>query len=115
MHRRARSSLALAAAAAACALAPGAASAAVLVNAIEPPTIACGAAIRTGVWYQSFSGGPRWARISVQDSHGRTVWHKSVTAGSSWRYFSYTPACGARYTVVYDTAGGTSRFGVRVR
>ena len=86
-----------------------------LVNAIEPATVACGATISPGVWYQSFSGGPRWAHISIVNAAGRTVWHKDVTAGSSWRYYRYKPACGQRYTVVYETAAGTTRFKVTVR
>jgi hypothetical protein len=115
MNRRPLRCLAPAVVAAACVLAPAAASADVLVNAIEPSTIACGGAIKTGVWYQSFSGGPRWAKIRIQDASGRSLWSRNVTATTSWRYFRYVPACGRRYTVVYQTAGGTQRFGVRVR
>jgi hypothetical protein len=94
---------------------PAAVSAAVLVNAIEPPTIACGASIKTGVWYQSFSGGPRHAQIQILDASGHTLWQKSVTATTTWLYFRYKPACHARYTVVYHRPGGSSRFPVRVR
>jgi hypothetical protein len=97
------------------ALVPAVASAGVLVNAIEPSTIACGASIKTGVWYQSFSGGPRHATIQVINAAGHTVWQKSVIATTTWQYFRYKPACHARYTVVYHANGSTSRFPVHVR
>lgn len=114
MHRRTGTLFVLVATAFALALSPAVAAADVLVNAIEPSTIACGSSIRTGVWYQSFSGGPRHAKIQIENAGGATIWQKNVTATTTWRYFSYKPACGARLTVVYKTAGATSRFPVRV-
>jgi len=97
------------------AAAPFSASADVLVNAIYPETVSCGQSVELGVWYQSFSGGPTWAKIAVVNSHGVTVWHKSVNATTTWRYWHYRGRCGAHYTAVYKTPGGTSRFPFRVR
>jgi hypothetical protein len=93
----------------------GAARADVLVNAIEPSTVSCGAAVKLGVWYQSFSAGPRWATIDVENSHGAVVWHKRVTATTTWHYWRYFGHCGVHYTAVYRTAGGTSRFPFSIR
>ncbi len=92
-----------------------AASAEVLVNAIKPTTLSCGAPVKVGVWYQSFSGGPRWARIVIRTSAGRTVWRRSTTARTSWRYWYVYMLCGRHYVVTYTTAGGTTRFTVYVR
>ena len=97
-------------------LIPATAASDVLVNAIVPSTVGCGKAVKLGVWYQSFSGGPRWAHLSVNNSKGRVVWRRNVTASSAgWRYWRYKGKCGARYVAVYKTAGGTTRFPFRVR
>ena len=87
-----------------------AASAEVLVNAISPTTLSCGAPVKVGIWYQSFSGGPRWARIVIRTSSGRTVWRRSATARTSWRDWYVYTLCGQHYVVTYTTAGGTTRF-----
>ena len=94
---------------------PVAATADVLVNAIEPPAVACGRSVTPGVWYQSFSGGPRWAHMTIKNSKGAVVWHRNVTATTSWRYWRFRGACGARYELIYTTAGGTSRFSFRFK
>jgi hypothetical protein len=94
---------------------PSSAAADVLVNAIYPSTVSCGQTVELGVWYQSFSGGPAWAKIYVKNSRGITIWHRDVTATTTWRYWRYRGKCGAHYTAVYRTAGGTSRFPFRVR
>jgi hypothetical protein len=93
---------------------PPGAGAAVLVNAIYPSTVSCGQTVQLGVWYQSSSGGPTWAKIYVKNSRGATVWHKDVSATTTWRYWHYRGQCGARYTAAYRTAGGTLRFPFRV-
>jgi hypothetical protein len=97
------------------ALFPSTAAADVLVNAIYPETVSCGQSVELGVWYQSFSGGPTWARMDVVNSRGVTVWSKDVTATTTWRFWHYRGLCGTRYTAVYATPGGTSRFPFRVR
>jgi hypothetical protein len=92
-----------------------AAGADVLVSAIEPTTLACGKSVKVGVWYQSSTGGPRSARITIKASRGTVVWRRNVAATSRWRYWRYKPSCGGRYVVVYTTARGTARFPFRVK
>lgn len=94
--------------------APAAASADVLVSA-PPPSIACGDHIEPGVWYQAYSGGPRWARVSIKTVSGATVASRRVRATTAWRYWSYTPRCGRKYTLRYETSDGNVEFSVRVR
>jgi len=86
----------------------------VLVNA-PPASVSCTGGIRVGVWYQSFSGGPKWARISIRSAAGKTVWRRSVSATSRWRYWRFGGTCGRRYSVIYDTHAGRTRFHVRIR
>lgn len=86
----------------------------VLVNA-PAPSVSCRSGIKVGVWYQRFTGGPRWARIAIRSASGRTVWHRSVTATPRWRYWRFRGACGRRYSVVYQTHAGRTRFTVRIR
>ena len=95
------------------AVAPSA-SADVLVHAPKP-SIRCGADIKLGVWYQAYSGGPRWAVLRVRSAGGRTLARRRVTATTRWRYWTYSPACGRSYRVRYDTPGGHVGFTVRVR
>lgn len=94
---------------------PALASSDVLVNAIEPAVVACGKVINPGIWYQGFSGGPRWARMTIKTTRGRIVWRKTVTATTTWRYWRFRGGCGFRYVLTYATAGGTSNFPFRVR
>jgi hypothetical protein len=96
-------------------LIPAIASGDVLVNAIEPTTVACGKSVTLGVWYQSFSGGPRWAHMTIKNRRGSVIWRKNVTATTNWRYWHYAGKCGAEYVVVYETAGGTASFPFRVK
>ena len=105
---------ALVAAAALSLIAAAPALAVVLVNAPNP-SVACGQPIKTGVWYQSFSGGPKTAKISIRSSTGKVLKSRSVVAGNSWHYWNYFMPCGHTYKVRYVTANGTSNFTVRVR
>jgi hypothetical protein len=94
---------------------PASVSADVLVNAIEPPVVSCGRSVTPGIWYQSFSGGPRWAHITIATRRGRVVWHRNATATTNWRHWRFRGACGTRYVLTYRTPGGTGRFPFRVR
>jgi len=96
------------------ALASGVARADVLVQR-PSPSIACGASITTGVWYQSYSGGPRTATIDIFDAAGQRRFHRVVQATDEWRYFHYRAPCGSRYRVRYTTSKGPPTFTVRVR
>ena len=87
----------------------------VLVSAIVPSTVACGKPVKPGIWYQSSSGGPRWADMKIKNDHGVVVWRKHATATTSWRYWRFRGNCGSSYVLVYKTAGGTARFRFHVR
>jgi hypothetical protein len=98
-----------------------AASADVLVN-LPDKTIHCLSPIKTGVWYQTYSGGPRWYSISIYRPNGTRAFYRSGSAPSSgWRYFYWKPVAdrfpppglSAVYRVVYHTAAGS--YAVRVR
>jgi hypothetical protein len=91
------------------------AAADVLVNAIEPSTVKCGKPVEPGIWYQSFSGGERWAHMTIKTRQGKIVWRKNTTATTSWRYWRFYGKCGVRYVLTYRTVGGTARFHFRVR
>ena len=107
--------LALAAAVAGVAASASVAAADVLVNA-PAPSVACGQSLTVGVWYQSYSGGPRWAHITVKTRAGRLAWSKNISAATTtWRYWHLKPACGTRYIVTYVTAAGPARFNVNVQ
>ena len=86
------------------------ASADVLVNAVKLTTLKCGAQVKVGIWYQSSSGGRRWARITIRTRSGRLVWRKSATARTTWRDWYVYTLCGQHYVLTYTTAGGTSSF-----
>jgi hypothetical protein len=90
------------------------ASADVLVN--DPgSSVSCRAGIRTGVFYQAFSGGPRRATITIRSAAGTIVFSRSVIATGRWHYFRYHGRCGRRYRVIYEVAGRTTTFAVRIR
>jgi hypothetical protein len=94
---------------------PAVAGADVLVNAIEPASVACGKSVRPGIWYQSISGGPRRASMMIKNSRGEVVWHKTATATTTWRYWRFRGRCGANYVLTYKTAGGTAHFRFHIR
>jgi hypothetical protein len=94
-------------------LAAPAARADVLVS--DPgPRVECGDDIEVGVWYQSYSGGPRNAEIRIKTARGYTVFHRRVRATTTWRYWHYAPSCGRTYTVIYRVPKGDYRRRVRV-
>jgi hypothetical protein len=93
---------------------PGGAVAAVLVNQ-GPRSLACGQRIQMGVWYQSFSGGARWAVLTVASGRGTKLYARRVRATTTWRYYRYSPRCGHSYRVAYRVPGGQVAYTVRVR
>lgn len=85
----------------------------VLVSAL-PRHVACGKDIRFGVWYQRYSGGPRWAKLSVRAADGRVVFRKRVRATTRWRYYRFHPRCGRTYRARYVVPGGKATYRVSV-
>lgn len=96
-------------------IAAGTAKSDVLVNAIEPVPVKCGSAVKLGVWYQSFTGGPSWANIEIENANAKVIWKRHANATATWHYWRYYPHCGASYTAVYKTANGTELFPFIVR
>ena len=94
-------------------LLPGAAHADVLVH-YDDSSISLGECIPTGVWYQSYSGGPRNARITITRGR-RTYFRRNVRATTRWRYWHYCPRRAARYRVTYKVPGGRVSYIVVVR
>jgi hypothetical protein len=102
-------------AAAAVILAAAAADADVLVN-VPNTRLPCGGDIRTGVWYQSFSGGPHGATIQILFARKLVLWTKHVRATTTWRFWNYHPRCGRTYYARYSGPGwGAKPYTVRVR
>jgi hypothetical protein len=77
--------------------------------------VTCGDQIEVGVWYQAYSGGPQWARITISNMRGRVVRRINTTAvASHWRYWTFYGACGHQYKVKYDVPFGSSKWRVQV-
>lgn len=68
--------------------------------------------MKVGVWYQDYSGGPRWARIQLR-RHGTIVRSRRVRAGARWKYWQFCPKPG-KYVLRYITPQGTRNYKVRV-
>jgi len=77
-------------------------------------SVACGDSIKLGVWYQSYSGGPRNARIEVLSARKQVLMRKRVTASTTWRYWYYTPRCGRHYYVRYTVPAGHETYRIWV-
>jgi hypothetical protein len=72
----------------------------------------CTDRIRVGVWYQSYSAGPRAYSISVYNPSSRRIVYRRGLASTTWRYFSFRPIAlpGVRfgfgtYKTVYRSPG----------
>jgi hypothetical protein len=63
---------------------------------------------KVGVWYQSYSGGPRGYRISVYGPAGHRVFYRSGTATTTWRSWRLAPLRVGTYRTVYRPAVGAS-------
>jgi len=83
-----------------------AATADVLVN--TPRTRVCHhGSLKVGVWYQSFSGGPRQFRINVYGPSGRRVFHQQGRASARhWRFWRIRARRLGRYRTVYRGSTG---------
>ena len=78
-------------------------------------SVRCGDPIRLGVWYQSYSGGPRNATLEVLSVRKLVLSKKRVTATSTWRYWNYAARCGHHYYVRYTVPKGVQTFRVWVQ
>ena len=78
------------------------ASADVLISGPSPDRVCVGANIKVGVWYQSYSGGPRSYRVSVYRPDGKRVFHAHGKAPSkNWRYWKVRTHDPGRYKTVF--------------
>ena len=92
----------------------GVAQADVLVN--KPRGRICvGEAIKTGVWYQAYSGGPRWFEVRIFNPRDRVVFSTRGKARTQWRYWKFHPRRAGLFRTVYRVPGWQARFETRVR
>ncbi|MDQ3767297.1 MAG: hypothetical protein M3346_08135 [Actinomycetota bacterium] len=92
----------------------GQARADVLVN--KPKGRIClGKAIKTGVWYQAYSGGPRWFKVRILNPRDRVVFSTRGKATRQWRYWKFHPQRAGVFRTVYRVPGWRARFETRVR
>jgi len=92
----------------------GPARADVLVN--KPRGRVCvGEAIKTGVWYQAYSGGPRWFEVRILNPRDRVVFSARGRATKQWRYSKFYPQRTGVFRTVYRVPGWQARFETRVR
>ncbi|MBA2273359.1 MAG: hypothetical protein H0W21_05560 [Actinobacteria bacterium] len=92
----------------------GPARADVLVN--KPKGRICvGEAIKTGVWYQAYSGGPRWFEVRILSPRDRVVFSTRGKATTQWRYWKFHPQRTGVFRTVYRVPGWQARFETRVR
>jgi hypothetical protein len=88
---------------------PGLAGADVLYSAPKAKICLEGTSkIRIGIWYQAYSGGPRWFRIRIRHG-GERVYTKNGHATTTWRYYGFDPPAistwAGRYKTVIRAAG----------
>lgn len=94
----------------------GSAGAAVLVN-YDGGTIHLGQSLRLGVWYQSFSGGPRkyWEGVWSVPQHKWIFQHYGTAPARGWQFWHVKPAKRGEYHTVYVTNGHRVTFYTKVR
>jgi hypothetical protein len=90
---------------------PSAASADVLGRNPGRHVVGC---IKVGVWYQSYSGGPRRVRVQLR-RHGHVVRSRRLRAPvRDWKYWRWCPKKPGKYKVRYITPQGSFSYRVRV-
>jgi hypothetical protein len=79
------------------------ASADVLIS-VPKSRVCVGHPFKVGVWYQSYSGGPRAYRIDVYGPNGHKVFHRAGNARGNWRYWRVPTTRLGRYKTVYHAS-----------
>jgi hypothetical protein len=84
----------------------GAAKADVLVN-YDAGTIHFGHSLKLGVWYQSFSGGPRsyWEGVWSVPQRKWIFQHYGNASSGSWQFWYVKPSERGEYLTVYVVDG----------
>src|SRR5439155_7213284 len=67
-----------------------------------------------GVWYQSYSGGPRRYSLSVYSPRGRRVFYVAGAATTKWRIYRYAPQDVGLYRTVFTLSSGKYAYKTRV-
>ena len=95
----------VAATAAVSALLSGQAEADVLVESV-PARVCLGKSFTVGVWYQSYSGGPRDFSIEIYDPRRRLVlYRKGLASSARWKVWRCWPNQPGHFGVVYSGRG----------
>jgi hypothetical protein len=71
---------------------------------LSPPQrqICAGKPIKVGVWYQSYSGGPRAYRIDVYNPNGHRIFHvKGKARSARWQYWKVPTSKPGRYKTIF--------------
>jgi hypothetical protein len=72
-------------------------------------------AIKLGVWYQEYSGGPRWFRVRVRNPSGKTVFFtRGKASPDRWHYWRCWTERTGIYRVKYRVPGAKYHRRVRV-
>jgi hypothetical protein len=74
----------------------------------QPPRLCLGKPMQVGVWYQSYSGGPRWFQIEIYDPERQLVLFRRGIAATSWKYWTYVLRHAGTYRTLYTVPGGRS-------
>jgi hypothetical protein len=100
----AAAALALVTSAGALATTAGPAKADVLINYVSP-SVHVGQSIEVGVWYQSFSGGPRgyWAGVWSYPAHKWIFTRSGDASATGWTSWSVKLPERGEYATVYGT------------
>jgi hypothetical protein len=82
----------------------------VLVN--QPASRVCvGNRFTVGVWYQSFSGGPRAYRVAVYNPKGWLVfWTRGQAPSSAWRFWHILAWRTGKFRTVYHTKNNSGQW-----
>lgn len=70
--------------------------------------------VKVGVWYQSYSGGPRRFRVRIVNPDGEVVLRKSGRATTTWKYWRYRPQKVGMHKVIYSGVDWRAPYKVRV-
>jgi hypothetical protein len=94
----------------------GAARADVLVN-YDGGTIHLGQSLQVGVWYQSFSGGPRkyWEGVWSVPQRKWIFQHYGTASSNGWQYWYVKPSKRGEYHTVYVADGVRVTFYTKVK
>lgn len=92
----------------------GVASADVLVNA-PSASVCAGSSSRVGVWYQSFSGGPRAYWVEEFGPSGKLLLNRFGDSATTWTFWNVRTTNAGVYRTVYVTPSGLQGYEYTLR